>query len=254
MEFNISYAITACTEIAEITRLVSLLQLHKDYNDEIVIVIDKDNYDPAILDFCNGYKGDNFKVELYSLNNDFAAYKNYLNSLCTKEYIFQLDADEYPSEFLLRYVNQLINDPLNSEIDLYYLPRINFVDGLTEAHVKKWNWNISLLHGRETAKALHPNDDEYKFLKSVGAIVTEIDIEDHKKLVKYCLPLVNFPDLQGRLFKNNKQIKWEGAVHERLVGFKNQGTFPFEESYSLYHIKSIDRQEKQNAYYETISR
>jgi hypothetical protein len=41
-------------------------------------------------------------------------------------------------------------------------------------------------------------------------------------------------------------------VHERIVGYNTLSVLPAEEQYCLYHPKQIERQEKQNAYYDTI--
>lgn len=63
---------------------------------------------------------------------------------------------------------------------------------------------------------------------------------------------VNWPDYQWRIYRNTPEIKWVNKVHERLEGFKSYTTLPMEEDYSLYHPKTIDRQEKQNNYYDTL--
>jgi len=63
---------------------------------------------------------------------------------------------------------------------------------------------------------------------------------------------VNWPDYQWRIWKNIPEIKWINKVHERLNGFKTYASLPDNESYSLYHPKTIERQEKQNAYYSTL--
>jgi len=64
---------------------------------------------------------------------------------------------------------------------------------------------------------------------------------------------VNWPDLQWRVYKNSKSIRWENKVHEKLVGHKTISHFPLNEEFSMYHHKGIQRQESQNAYYETLS-
>lgn len=63
---------------------------------------------------------------------------------------------------------------------------------------------------------------------------------------------INFPDFQSRLYRNKKGIEWVGKVHERIVGANNYTVFPTEEVYCIKHIKDIKRQEKQNAYYNTL--
>jgi glycosyltransferase involved in cell wall biosynthesis len=63
---------------------------------------------------------------------------------------------------------------------------------------------------------------------------------------------VNFPDVQTRIYKNSDKIGWSGKVHERIVGFESYTNFPADEIYCIIHPKTIDRQEKQNNYYDTL--
>jgi hypothetical protein len=63
---------------------------------------------------------------------------------------------------------------------------------------------------------------------------------------------VNFPDYQWRIWQNKPEIKWKNKVHEVLEGYKIMSTLPAEEEYCLHHPKTIDKQEKQNSYYESI--
>lgn len=63
---------------------------------------------------------------------------------------------------------------------------------------------------------------------------------------------VNYPDFQMRICKNIPRIKWEGKIHEKLVGWKNISQFPMEEEWSLIHPKTINKQEQQNKFYESI--
>ena len=63
---------------------------------------------------------------------------------------------------------------------------------------------------------------------------------------------VNYPDYQWRVYRNTSDIKWINKVHERLTGFNTIANLPQTEAYSLYHPKTIDRQEKQNDYYDTL--
>ena len=63
---------------------------------------------------------------------------------------------------------------------------------------------------------------------------------------------VNWPDYQWRIYRNSNDIKWVNKVHEKLEGFKQYAGLPAEEHYALHHPKDIERQEKQNAYYDTL--
>ena len=63
---------------------------------------------------------------------------------------------------------------------------------------------------------------------------------------------INFPDPQFRVYRNNGKIKWKNKVHEVLEGYKTISHLPTEEEWCLIHEKSIERQEKQNQFYNTI--
>jgi glycosyltransferase involved in cell wall biosynthesis len=64
---------------------------------------------------------------------------------------------------------------------------------------------------------------------------------------------INWPDFQTRICKKSKDIKWVGAVHERLEGWKTISSFPYDfEDWALRHPKTIERQEKQNDFYNKI--
>jgi len=64
---------------------------------------------------------------------------------------------------------------------------------------------------------------------------------------------INWPDYQTRICKNVPYIKWVGKVHERLEGWQVSSLFPADfEDWALYHPKTIERQEQQNNYYNTL--
>jgi GT2 family glycosyltransferase len=63
---------------------------------------------------------------------------------------------------------------------------------------------------------------------------------------------INWADWQMRIYKNAPHIKWVNKVHEVLDGFKTHGMLPPEEEWALYHPKTIERQERQNNYYNTL--
>ena len=64
--------------------------------------------------------------------------------------------------------------------------------------------------------------------------------------------VVNWPDYQWRVWKNKPEIKWVNKVHEKLEGYKTISNLPLDASMALYHPKTIERQEKQNQYYDTL--
>jgi hypothetical protein len=77
----------------------------------------------------------------YDFHKNFADWKNLLNSYCKGDFIFQLDADEMISEYMVKNLHEILE--LNKEVDLYFVPRINTVDGLTEEDIKTWGWNVN---------------------------------------------------------------------------------------------------------------
>jgi hypothetical protein len=207
---KLSYAITACNEVEETIRLVSQLLNYKGENSEIVVLLDTPKAPIELVEYLE-LQGDADKITLIEseFNNDFAQWKNLLNSECKGEWIFQLDADEFLENDLIYNLEDILDN--NSDKELILVPRINTVEGLTDSHIQKWGWKV--------------NEKGW----------------------------VNFPDVQTRIYKNKpEQIGWSGKVHERIGGFENYTNFPFEEIYCIKHPKTIERQERQNNYYDTL--
>ena len=63
---------------------------------------------------------------------------------------------------------------------------------------------------------------------------------------------VNWPDFQWRIWKNHPKIKWVNKVHEILEGYNTYSDLHKVEEYALYHPKDIEKQIKQNNYYNTL--
>ena len=63
---------------------------------------------------------------------------------------------------------------------------------------------------------------------------------------------VNYPDYQARVYRNTDSIHWTRKVHEYIVGTKEYSHLPPHEELSLYHHKTIDKQEQQNRLYSDI--
>jgi len=139
---TISYAITVCNEIQEITKLLNFLQLHIRKEDEIVIQYDESSVTDEVMDYLKLMDSmhENHKVVGFPLNKDFASFKNNLKSHCTKDYIFQVDADEIPHEYLVEYLGQVLQE---NPVDIVFVPRVNTVEGLTDAHIQKWGWKVN---------------------------------------------------------------------------------------------------------------
>ena len=74
---KLTYAITVCNEFVEIQRLVSFLLQHKRQQDNIVILYDEVNGDPAIEEYlrANSINGE-FAWHKAKFENHFANWKN----------------------------------------------------------------------------------------------------------------------------------------------------------------------------------
>lgn len=149
---KISYAITVCNEFVEIQRLITYLLQHKRPQDEIVVQMDlnMDDFKNQPEDKNQVYAYITKHEELghirsifYSLNNNFAAFKNNLTSNCKGDYIVNIDADEVPTETFMANIVELLEE--NDMIDVFVVPRWNTVEGLTDTHIAKWGWNVDTL-------------------------------------------------------------------------------------------------------------
>jgi glycosyltransferase involved in cell wall biosynthesis len=203
----ISYAIPVCNEYKEIEYLLEYLTKYKRKQDEIVVQCDEGNTTPSVYQVLEEYK-DKIQIIEFPLNGNFAAFKNNLKDNCSGDYIFQIDADEYPEEYLMDTIEWLITN--NPGTDVFWVPRSNTVSGLTAEHLQKWRWNV---------------DGDGR---------------------------VNFPDYQCRILKNVKRIKWKNKVHEVLTGHKTESHLPANPEFCIHHPKTIERQEKQNEFYNTL--
>ena len=207
---KISYAITVCNEFVEIQKLIPFLLKNKRHEDEIVVLYDSKNGDSNVEEFLRA-KSINAEFQWFKdeFDGHFANWKNKLNSFCSGDWIFQIDADEIPNEILIENLHDILER--NTTIcEVVLVPRVNTVEGLTDEHIQKWGWNV--------------NEKGW----------------------------VNWPDMQYRLYKKSDDIKWVNKVHEVLEGFKTISHLPMAEDLALYHPKQIDRQVKQNEYYETL--
>ena len=205
---KISYAITVCNEFVEIQRLVNFLVKNKQQQDEIVILYDESNGDIEIENYLRSHSvNGEFSWHKDKFKGHFADWKNKLASFCTGDYIFQIDADEMISPYMVDNLSMVLQ---YNSVDVLKVPRINTVEGLTQDHINKWRWGV--------------NKQGW----------------------------VNFPDFQWRVYKNNGEIKWINKVHEVLDGYRTMSYLPTEEPWCLQHPKTIEKQEKQNSFYETL--
>ncbi len=197
---SISYAITTHNEGENIKNLVSIILENIEDYDEIII-LDDFSTDSITNDILSEYDF----VTRRKFKNNFAEHKNFLNTLCSKDYIFQLDGDEKPKIHLINFIKKLLKS--RDDIDLCWIPRENKLDNL----------NLDYIH-------------------TLGWVVDK----DHR---------INYPDYQGRVYKNEPGIKWNRPVHEVITGHKTQLVLPKNANVDIIHHRDMEHQVRSNNFY-----
>jgi glycosyltransferase involved in cell wall biosynthesis len=212
---KISYLVTCHNETLELLQLIEKLKTHIDFvtpKDEVVILDDfSDNEDTKkILEKARSY---GFSVVQHALNKNFGEHKNYGSKHCLGDFVCQLDADEYFHPVLLSNLHELLES--NPIVELYHVPRVNIVRGMTADDARMWGWHVSQL--------------------------TEFP----------GLPIINWNsgDYQARIYKNDPKIYWHKPLHETITGAEYVSVLPLEVDYAIIHDKTIDRQRAQNEFY-----
>lgn len=137
---RISYAITVCNEHEELVRLLNILTTNKRDEDEIVIQCDQGNTTTEVYQVLDQFYGKINVIE-FPLKGNFSSFKNNLKKYCKGEWIIQLDSDEYLTDNFVQNLHLILQD--NPTIEVFLLPRINTIEGLTQEHIQKWGWNIN---------------------------------------------------------------------------------------------------------------
>lgn len=204
---KISYLITCHNETDTLKKLLNTLEVFVCDKHEILILDDfSDN--PSTIEILKETK---YKTVQHALNNNYGEHKNYGNSLCSGGYIFQIDGDEIPSLDLLSNIESIID--ANSDVELFFVPRINDFKGVTEQHAMQWGWKLDM-------------SPIYKRFR------------------------VNWPDYQSRIYLNEpSRIKWDRRLHEKIEGHHKYSFLPADEDFALYHDKTIEKQIETNLRY-----
>ena len=136
---KISYGITVHNEAEELIRLLDVLNKNIRKEDEIVVCVDGD--DEKVEAVLGEYLSENEAI-VYKrkLDKDFAAQKNSVIEKSSGDYIFHIDADEYPNDILVQQLPEILE---TNEVDLIYIPRVNTIDGMTGEDVRRWKWRLT---------------------------------------------------------------------------------------------------------------
>ncbi len=213
---KLSYAIPVCNEIDEIKRLLTFLIENKRDEDEIVIFYDE----------INGSK----EVREYLKSIVSGLTYNPIEDYPIRWYSYDFDGhfgnmkNELTEMCTGDYIFQIDADEMVDEYVIRLLPQVlehNQVDVIMVPRIN-------------TVEGLTPQH------------VSEWGWQVNEK------GWVNFPDYQWRIYRNSESIRWKNRVHETLDGYKTLSHLPRNPEWCLKHHKTIDRQERQNEFYEGL--
>jgi len=138
---SISYLITVHNEDRTLKNLLNRITNFLEKEDEIIILDDYSDNDKTKKILSEFSNLPNIKIIQHALNRNYGEHKNFGNSLCKNEWIFQIDGDELPSEILLNSIKEIIIE--NNSVELFLVPRINDFLGVTSKHAQRWGWQLT---------------------------------------------------------------------------------------------------------------
>ncbi|UTX46908.1 glycosyltransferase [Chryseobacterium sp. MA9] len=136
---TVSYGITVNDEAKELKKLLDVLLPLIDKNDEVIVLQDITNKNKEVTELLDNYS--NIIKLQAKLEGDFATFKNKLIEKATCQYLFQIDADEYPTEHFIKTLKPYLKK--EKSVEIFFVPRINIVEGITEEYVQQMGWNIN---------------------------------------------------------------------------------------------------------------
>tara|TARA_R110002153_G_scaffold159316_2_gene311491 strand:- start:6776 stop:7408 length:633 start_codon:yes stop_codon:yes gene_type:complete len=209
---KISYAIPVCNEHEELKRLLNFLIENVRGEDEIIVQCDEGNTTPEVYEL---------------LDQGYT----YLARIPIKVIEFPLKGD------FASFKNNLTENCTGDwifQIDADEIPHKTLIEYLPEIILSNPENEVIRVPRVNTVYGL---TEEYE--RQWGWRVND-------------LGWVNWPDFQWRIWKNHPKIKWVNKVHEVLEGYSTYSNLHEDERFALYHPKDIERQVKQNNYYNTI--
>ena len=120
-----------------------------------------------------------------------------------------------------------------------YLRKMNVERTLFRWKPFKFNGNFSDMKNRLNGMC----EGDYIFQIDADEMLNEYMI----KIIPQVLEINQGVDLM-----RVPRIRWHGEVHEKIIGHATHAVLPIKEDFALIHNKTIERQEKQNAYYDTL--
>lgn len=214
---SISYIIGTHNEKKSyIDNLLNQLNKYVTPEDEIIVVDDYSTNQETLDALQIHNSTGKIQLHLHALDGDFAAHRNYALTLASKDWVFELDADEIPHDFLLQSIKEIILS--NPTVEAYRVPRINIVPDITDEDMARYGWRFypgtNYINMPDFQIRVHKNSDEIKWTGRV-----------HEQLTGH-------------------------SAHTDLPYLDEEGKVIPE--YSLLHVKSRERQVSQNSEYEKL--
>ena len=209
---KISYGITVHNEAEELNRLLEILIHKTDSEDEIVI--------------CDDYSDEKTQDVITSWVQQYA----HEDMKTIKVYQRKLDGD------FAAHKNSVIE---NSSGDyVFHFDADEYPHEVLLSQIKQ---------------IVEMNEVDLIWVPRVNTVdgITQEHIEKWRWRVSE-KGWINYPDYQARIFRRDKNIKWIKPVHEIISGAQSYAHLPPQEELSLYHPKTIQKQEKQNKLYESM--
>ncbi len=203
---KISYGITVHNESSELKRLLDMLLNQIDEEDEVVICVDGD--DKEVKSVIDKYSTDSKVIDYKrKLNGNFADQKNSVIEKSTGDYIFHIDADEYPNEVLLQQLKRILE---MNEVDLVWIPRVNTVEGFTEDDVRRWGWRISeqgWVNYPDYQARVFKRDSEIRWTRPLHEVITGCKtyahLPPHEELSLYHPKTKQKQEQQNKFYMDN---------------------------------------------------
>lgn len=205
LDISISYAITVKDELEEVKRLINTIKEYKRDQDEIVVLYDQTNGSGEVVEFLEPlFKKKEINLVQDFFENHFARWKNLLSDCCKNDFIFQIDADEYPHSSLLENLPELLKD---NDIDVYLVPRVNTVEGITEEHIKSWGWQVNnegWINWPDLQWRIYRNSDKIRWKNKVHEILTGFDtysvLPSYEELALYHPKQIDRQERQNKFY------------------------------------------------------
>lgn len=135
---KLTYTVQVCNESRELFSLLNFLRKTVDDEDEINVVVDSNRVTERVESVLEHFKE---RINVFKRPFDeFHTNAQFHIEKATGDYIFGVDADEIPQEFLIKNVKKIINE---SGAEIIAVPRINIDPGYTEDFLRECNYIVN---------------------------------------------------------------------------------------------------------------